>query len=47
MFGPIIAIDVSKDSSHAQLFESFKKPMGKPFVFDHDKQGFDLLSEKL
>lgn len=47
MRNPIIAIDVSKDSSHAQLFESHGKPLGKPFVFDHDRRGLDELKKRL
>ena len=47
MKNPIIAIDVSKDSSHAQLFESYGNPLGKTFVFDHDMRGFEMLRQRL
>lgn len=46
---PILAIDVSKDSSHAAIYLELNKSIMKPFVFLHDAKGlkkvFDLLTE--
>lgn len=36
---PLIAVDVSKGKSHVQGFLSFGKPIGRPFVARHDKEG--------
>lgn len=46
---PILAIDVSKASSHAAIYLELNKPIMKPFIFTHDVKGlktvFDLLDE--
>ena len=44
---PLVAIDVSKNSSHAQLFLERGKPLGKTFVFAHDRAGLKSLAEAL
>lgn len=44
---PVAAIDVSKNSSHAQLFLERGKPLGKAFVFAHDRTGLKSLANAL
>ena len=44
---PLVAIDVSKNSSHAQLFLERGKPLGKTFVFAHDRAGLKSLAKAL
>lgn len=45
MDGPIIAFDVSKGSSHMQGYTGFGKPVGKPIIIDHDREGFAKVKE--
>lgn len=39
MDGPLIALDVSKGSSHVQGFKSLNEPFGKTFVAKHSREG--------
>jgi len=43
MDGPIISIDISKDNSHMQGFESINKKFTKVIKFNHDKEGLETL----
>ena len=45
MKGPVIALDVSKGSSHIQGFKSFGVPLGKAERIHHSREGFSVIKE--
>ena len=44
---PIVAIDVSKNSSHAQGYLGRGRPLSRPFAFEHDRDGLSTLSSAI
>jgi transposase len=45
MNGPVVSFDVSKGSSHMQGFLEQGKPLGKPTVISHDREGFAKIND--
>jgi transposase len=45
MEGPVIALDVSKGSSHVQGFKSFGVPLGKVQRVHHSREGLSVIKE--
>jgi transposase len=45
MKGPVIALDVSKGSSHVQGFKSFGVPLGKTERIHHSREGLSVIKE--
>jgi len=45
MKGPVIALDVSKGSSHLRGFKSFGVPVGKTERIHHSREGFSVIRE--